>query len=68
LLAAAAPEGKEPLRNFAHQFVRQRFSQDKTIDSEFNALAEWKLLRPTLFRQTVNHQIQKLRQRYRDRP
>ncbi len=67
LMAAAAPEGKEPLRNFAHQFVRQRFSPDKTPDSEFNALAEWKLLRPTLIRQTLNHQLNKIRQRFRER-
>lgn len=67
LLAVAAPEGKEPLRNFAHQFVRQRFSQDKTPDSEFNAIAEWKVLRPTLIRQTFNHQLNKLRRRFRER-
>jgi hypothetical protein len=68
LMAAAVPEGKEPLRNFAHQFVQQRFSQNKLGDIEFNPLAEWKLLRPTLIRQMVNHQIYKLRKRYRERP
>jgi hypothetical protein len=68
LMAAAAPDGKEPLRNFTHQFVRQRFSPDKTPDSEFNALAEWKILRPTLIRETFNHQLSKMRRRYRDRP
>ncbi len=67
LMATAVPEGKEPLRNFAHQFVRQRFSPDKTVDSEFNALAEWKILRPTLLRQMFNHQIEKIRRRYRER-
>jgi hypothetical protein len=67
LLATAVPEGKEPLRNFAHQFVRQRFSQDKQPDSEFNALAEWKLLRPRLVRQTMSFQIEKLRSKYRNR-
>jgi hypothetical protein len=67
LIAVAAPEGKEPLRNFTHQFVRQRFSPDKSVDSDFDALAEWKLLRPTLVRQTLNHQLRKLRQRYQNR-
>jgi transglutaminase-like putative cysteine protease len=67
LLATAVPEGKEPLRNFAHQFVRQRFSQYKQPDSEFNALAEWKLLRPRLVRQTMSFQIEKLRSKYRNR-
>lgn len=66
LMATAVPEGKEPLRNFAHQFVRQRFSQDKQPDSEFNALAEWKLLRPRLIRQTLSYQIEKLRSKYRN--
>lgn len=68
LMATAVPKGKEPLRNFAHQFVRQRFSQDKSVDSEFNPLAEWKLLRPTLIRQTLQHQLDKTRSRYRNRP
>lgn len=64
LMASAVPEGTEPLRNFAHQFVRQRFSQDKAADSEFNPLAEWKKLRPSLIRQTFQHQLRKLRARY----
>jgi transglutaminase-like putative cysteine protease len=67
LMATVVPEGKEPLRNFAHQFVRQRFSPDKSVDSEFNPLAEWKLLRPTLLRQTLRHQLEKVRDRYRNR-
>ncbi|MFZ0546203.1 MAG: transglutaminase domain-containing protein [Candidatus Promineifilaceae bacterium] len=67
LMASAAPEGKEPLRNFAHQFVRQRFSPDKSADTDFNPISEWKLLRPTLIRQIFRHQLQKLRQRFRDR-
>jgi transglutaminase-like putative cysteine protease len=67
LMAAAVPEGKEPLRNFAHQFVRQRFSPDKLPDSDFNALAEWKMLRPSLIRKTFNYQLRKMRQRYMGR-
>jgi transglutaminase-like putative cysteine protease len=67
LMATAVPEGKEPLRNFAHQFVRQRFSQNKSADSDFNPQAEWKVLRPTLIRQTFSHQLRKLRLRYSNR-
>jgi hypothetical protein len=66
-MATAVPEGKEPLRNFAHQFVRQRFSQNKSADSDFNPQAEWKVLRPTLIRQTFSHQLRKLRLRYSNR-
>ena len=61
LLGTAVPEGKEPLRNIVHQFVRQRFSPEGSSDADFDPRAEWKVLRPLMIRQTIAHQIDRLR-------
>jgi hypothetical protein len=53
LLGAAVPEGREPLRNLTHQYVRQRFSPARTVEEGFEPLAEWRLLRPLLIRQAI---------------
>lgn len=66
LLAAAVPEGKEPLRTLTYQYVRQRFSPHRTADSDFDPRSQWRVLRPAMLRQTISHQLRRLRPRKND--
>jgi transglutaminase-like putative cysteine protease len=66
LLAASVPEGKEPLRNLTRQFVLQRFTPQRSGDNDFDPRAEWKVLRPLMLRQTIAHQLERLRKRKED--
>jgi len=61
LLSAAVPEGRQPLRNLTHQYVRSRFSQRHDNDEGFDCQEEWKVLRPLLVRKTIVHQLHQLR-------
>jgi transglutaminase-like putative cysteine protease len=61
MLGAVMPEGREPLRNLAHQYVRQLFSRSRSAETDFDTRKEWKVLRPQMIRQTINYQIQRLR-------
>ena len=63
LLAGAVPDGKEPLRNLTHQFVRQQFSPDRSVDADFDSREQWRTLRPAMIRRTIGHQLERLRSR-----
>lgn len=52
LLAEAAPEGRQPIRNLVEQFVLRRFSRRRAADEQFDPLAEWHILRPILLRRS----------------
>jgi transglutaminase-like putative cysteine protease len=66
ILASVVPEGKVPLRNITRQFVRQRFSPQRSSDDDFDPRAEWKVLRPLILRRMVAHQLERLRSRKED--
>ncbi len=57
LLAAAVPEGRQPILNLTNEFVVRRFAPEDKKNSFFNSLQEWKNLRPALWRKTVHHYL-----------
>jgi transglutaminase-like putative cysteine protease len=61
LLAAAVPEGREPLRKMTHQYVLQRFSRHRAGDADYDILEEWRFLRPKMIRSTILHQLSRWR-------
>ena len=63
LLTGAVPDGKEPLRNLTHQFVRQQFSPSRAADADFDSRQEWRTLRPAMIRRTLAYQLERLRSR-----
>ena len=63
LLSGAVPDGKEPLRNLTHQFVRQQFSRSRSTDEGFDSREEWQALRPAMIRRTLAYQLERLRSR-----
>jgi hypothetical protein len=64
-LVAAVPEGKEPIRNLTHQFVRQQFSRAGSVEDDFDSQGEWKALRLPMIRHTIMHQLHRLTARFR---
>ncbi len=64
-LVAAVPEGKEPIRNLTHQFVRQQFSRDRSAEDNFDPRGEWKTLRLPMIRHTIRYQVYQLTSRFR---
>jgi transglutaminase-like putative cysteine protease len=63
MLAAAVPEGKEPLRSMTHQYVRQRFSPDRAVETEYSPQSDWSTLRPLMLKQVLSHQLDRIRGR-----
>jgi transglutaminase-like putative cysteine protease len=61
MLATAVPEGKEPLRSLTHQYVRQIFSQDRAVESEYKPQSDWKTLRPLMLREAIAFQLRRIR-------
>ncbi|MBP7999371.1 MAG: transglutaminase domain-containing protein [Chloroflexi bacterium] len=57
LLAAAVPEGRQPIINLTNEFVVRRFARENQKNSFFSPLQEWKMLRPLLLRQTIRHYL-----------
>ena len=53
MLAAAVPEGRQPILNLTNEFVVRRFAPEKQKNPLFNPLQEWKALRPVLLRKTL---------------
>jgi len=64
-LVAAVPDGKEPIRNLTHQFVRKQFSRAGSVEDDFDSQGEWKALRLPMIRHTILHQLQRLTSRFR---
>ncbi|MGB3713009.1 MAG: transglutaminase domain-containing protein [Candidatus Promineifilaceae bacterium] len=64
MLAAAVPDGKEPLRNMTHQYVRQRFSPDRGGETEYTPQSDWKTLRPLMLREAISFQLRRIRGRW----
>jgi hypothetical protein len=63
ILSGAVPDGKEPLRNLTHQYVRQQFSRSRSVDQGFDPRVEWQTLRPAMIRRMLAHQLERLRNR-----
>jgi transglutaminase-like putative cysteine protease len=52
-MTAAVPEGRSPIRNLTHEYVRKQFSGSYTSDDGFNPRQEWGKLRPLLIKESV---------------
>lgn len=63
VLARAVPDGREPIRNLTHEYVLRRFSRTPGGRAEFDPRAEWKRLRPMLWRRTLREGWKQLRRR-----
>jgi transglutaminase-like putative cysteine protease len=63
LLSNAVPDGREPLRNLTHQYVRQQFSRSRSVDEGFDPREQWRALRPAMIRRTLAHQLDRLRRK-----
>lgn len=57
MLAAAIPDGRQPILNLTREFVVRRFARQEQRIGHFNPLIEWKSLRPLLLRQTIYHYL-----------
>ncbi len=62
-MTAVVPEGRSPIRNLTHEYVRKQFSGDYADDGEFNPRKEWRKLRPMLIKQSVTTRIRKWQNR-----
>ncbi len=60
LMAAAVPEGKQPIRTLTRQFVLHRFSREHPAPSGDEPLKLWQMLRPILLRQAISQRLQRL--------
>ena len=65
MMSTAVPEGRAPIRNLTHEYVRKQFSGKYEADGGFDSLSEWKQLRPMLIRQTIAKRIQRWQKRFR---
>jgi transglutaminase-like putative cysteine protease len=63
LLAAEAPEGKEPIRRLTRQFVLRQFSPAHENETDFNPRSEWQTLRPLLLRKSIRKRLQRLQKK-----
>ena len=63
LMVAAAPEGKEPIRNLTRQFVLKQFSPTKAYEDGFDPLPQWRQLRPVLLRHGIARRVQQWQRR-----
>lgn len=63
MLADAVPEGAEPIRNLMHQYVLVKFSPRSVTEPFFNAIQQWRQLRPVLWRRAVRVRWEQLRAR-----
>lgn len=57
MLAAAVPEGRQPILNLTNEFVTRRFARENQKNSFFSPLQEWKVLRPLLLKKTMDHYL-----------
>lgn len=62
-MTAAVPEGRSPIRNLTHEYVRKQFSSDYADDGEFNSRKEWGKLRPLLIKQSITTRLRKWQNR-----
>lgn len=60
ILGTAVPEGKNAIHNLTQQFVLLRFSPRRDAANSFDSLAEWRILRPLLFRQSIRQRIKSM--------
>ncbi len=61
-LAAAVPEGKEPIHTLTRQYVLKQYSPQKSCEDSFDPLPLWRQLRPLLLRRTLTVRFNKWRQ------
>jgi transglutaminase-like putative cysteine protease len=57
MLETAVPEGKSAIHNLIQQFVLLRFSPRRDTTGSFDSLAEWRVLRPLLLRQSIRRRV-----------
>jgi transglutaminase-like putative cysteine protease len=52
-MTAAVPDGRSPIRNLTHEYVRKQFSGSYSSDNGFNPREEWRQLRPLLIKESI---------------
>ena len=65
MMSSAVPEGRVPIRNLTHEYVRKQFSADHKADDSFDSLAAWRQLRPLLIRKSVATRLRQWQARFR---
>lgn len=63
IITAVVPEGKTAVRNLTQQYVLKQFSKEHSTHKGFDALQEWRNLRPVFIRQTIANRIQRWQKR-----
>jgi hypothetical protein len=63
LLVSAVPEGQGPVRNLTRQYVRKRFSAERSVEEGFDPTGEWRVLRPLLLRHSVSKFLDRVNRR-----
>lgn len=66
VLVRVVPDGREPIRNLTHEYVLRRFSRTPEGHAEFDPRAEWKRLRPLLWRRSLREGWKQLRRQKPD--
>jgi hypothetical protein len=64
MMSTAVPDGRAPIRNLTHEYVRKQFSADHRSDKAFDSLSEWQQLRPLLIRQTIVKRLRRWQKRF----
>lgn len=64
MMSTAVPDGRAPIRNLTHEYVRKQFSADHRSDESFDSLSQWQQLRPLLIRQTIVKRLRRWQKRF----
>ena len=62
-MTVVVPEGRSPIRNLTHEYVRKQFSGSYMEDNSFDPHGEWRTLRPLLIKESIAQRIRGWRER-----
>ena len=61
-MTVVVPEGRSPIRNLTHEYVRKQFSGSYMEDNGFDPHNEWRTLRPLLIKESIAQRIRSWRE------
>jgi transglutaminase-like putative cysteine protease len=62
-MTAAVPDGRSPIRNLTHEYVRKQFSGSYADDDGFDPSKEWSSLRPLLIKESIASRFRRWQER-----
>lgn len=62
-MTVVIPEGRSPIRNLTHEYVRKQFSGKYADGNGFDPRSEWRTLRPLLIKESIAMRIRNWRKR-----